>query len=207
MSKNYDTIAGIYDRLARMVYGNTIVAAQQYLAGAVPPDTHVLIVGGGTGWILEEITRIHASGVSITYVDPSAKMIALSRARNTGSNRVTFINSSIETARTGEVYDVVMTPFLFDNFSERTMRDIFEIIDNHLTPGGIWLYSDFQNTRALWQKAMLKLMYLFFRVSCGIEASSLPDTEACFADHKYTIQSQKAFLNGFIASTVYVKAD
>ncbi len=206
MKRNYDLIAGFYDRLVRLVYGDKLVVAQQYLVSAIPAGARILIVGGGTGWVLEEIAKIHVTGLSITYVDASTKMIAQAQARTVGGNNVTFIWSAIEDFQTTEEYDVVLTPFLFDNFTEVDMRKIFERMDNRLAPGGIWLYCDFQNTHILWQKAMLKIMYLFFRASCGIEASALPGTGVCFADNNYTIRSRKTFLNGFIESMVYIKS-
>lgn len=48
-------------------------------------------------------------------------------------------------------------------------------------------------------------MYLFFRLSCGIEATGLPPTEACFEDREYKILKQETFLNGFVVSSVYEK--
>jgi len=205
LKRNYDSIAWFYDRLSRLVYGEALVRAQQYLIKAIPAGASILIVGGGTGWILEEITKIHSSGLRITYIDASAKMIVLARKRNAGANKVTFIASSIESVELEDTYDVVLTPFLFDNFSEDGMRKIFSHIHKSLADNGGWLFCDFQNTAVLWQKTMLKVMYFFFRVSCGITASRLPDTEKCFADHLYKIKEQQLFLKGFVVSRVYEK--
>ena len=203
LKRSYDTIAWFYDRLSRLVYGSTLVKAQQFLLQAIPANSQILIVGGGTGWVLDEISKVHPSGLHITYIDASAKMIVLAKKRNVGSNKITFITSLVEDAPLAGRYDVILTPFLFDNFTEASMRRIFSLLDNHLAPNDIWLYSDFRDTSVFWQKAMLKIMYFFFRTACGIEASSLPATEACFEAHQYRIREQKAFLNGFIISTIY----
>ena len=79
LERNYDSIALIYDRLARLVYGRSLVNAQLYLLDAIPAEAHVLIVGGGTGWVLEEITKRHPSGLSIDYIDAASKMVALAK--------------------------------------------------------------------------------------------------------------------------------
>ena len=188
------------------MYGRALVRAQQFLVKEIPANSRILIVGGGTGWVLEEIAKIHADGLSIAYVDSSPKMISLARARNAAANIVTFIAAPIEGAARGEIYDVVLTPFLFDNFTEGTMQKAFADLNDRLAPRGTWLFCDFRKTRVFWQRIMLKVMYLFFRISCGIEASELPETEACFSTHRYKIKSQETFVNGFVVSTVYEKA-
>ncbi len=203
LKRNYDTIAWFYDRLARLVYGKTLVQAQQFLIKAIPANTNVLIVGGGTGWVLEEILKIHTAGLNITYVDASAEMIARAQKRNAGKNTVGFIAAPIENAGIVGTYDVVLTPFLFDNFTDDSLRKIFSFIDAHVAADCMWLYCDFQNTEVLWQKTLLKVMYIFFRVSCGIEASCLPDAGAYFTRFGYQIKNQKGFMNGFILSAVY----
>ena len=188
------------------MYGRALVKAQLYLLEAIPPNSRILIVGGGTGWILEEITKLHSTGLHITYVDASAKMMARAQQRNAGGNQVTFITSPVEETNLSSVFDIVLTPFLFDNFTEASMGKIFSLLDNHLAKNGIWLYSDFRDTVVPLQKAMLKVMYFFFRVSCGVEAFRLPATEDCFRYHEYNIREQKTFLNGFVVSTVYERS-
>ncbi len=205
MKRSYDTIAFVYDRIARLVFGNTLIRAQQYLVKAIPPGSSILIVGGGTGWVLEEITKIHPHGLNITYVDASAKMIALAQKRNAGANKVTFIPLPIEQMMITGVYDTVLTPFFFDNFSDETTQKIFSFIDGTLTREGQWLYCDFRNTDVFWQNGMLKAMYLFFRISCGIEANRLPDVAAIFSQYGYQTEEKKLYMKGFVESIIYKK--
>src|SRR3954468_17972355 len=96
MKRSYDAIAGIYDILAGMFIGKSLRNAQIYLAQNIPTGAKVLIVGGGTGWILEEITRIHSSGLQIDYLDKSANMILKAAKRKFGQNSITFIHQSAE---------------------------------------------------------------------------------------------------------------
>jgi ubiquinone/menaquinone biosynthesis C-methylase UbiE len=96
MAANFNNSAWFYDNLSRLVYGKALINAQVYLLQYIPTDSKILIVGGGTGWVLEELTKIHPSGLSITYVEVSANMMALSNKRNIGHNWVVFINDAIE---------------------------------------------------------------------------------------------------------------
>jgi ubiquinone/menaquinone biosynthesis C-methylase UbiE len=205
LKADYNRIAFVYDMLARLVYGKTLVNAQVYLLQAIPADTRILIIGGGTGWILEEIAVIQTHGLDITYVDSSEQMIHLAKARNCGGNKVTFVAQPIESISTETLYDVVITPFLLDNFTAEMMEDIFPSVNLLLRAGGKWLYADFQNTGKLWQQALLKIMYFFFRVFCTIPASKLPDAAGYFTKYGYRIVGQKTFMDGFVAAIVYEK--
>jgi ubiquinone/menaquinone biosynthesis C-methylase UbiE len=203
MSANYNNSAWFYDRLSRLIYGRALINSQVYLLQFIPANTSVLIVGGGTGWILEELTQLHPSGLQITYVEVAANMIALSKKRNAGSNEVVFINDAIENTNLPGYFDVIITPFLFDNFTGSNLPKIFDVISVLLKPAGIWLNADFQLTGKWWQQVLLKSMFLFFKVFCGIEASKLPDIDKEFEKHHYKIAEEKAFFNDFIISRVY----
>lgn len=205
MANNYDNAAPFYDQLSRLVFGRALVNAQVNLLKFVPPNSGILIVGGGTGWILEEISRLHSHGLLITYVELSAKMIALSKQRNTGDNKVNFINSAIENADLTTGYDIVITPFLFDNFKQPLANKVFSQLNTLLKPGGLWLYADFELTGKWWQPLLLKTMHLFFKLLCGVEASKLPEVKALFNQNNYRLVQSKGFLGGFIYSSVYQK--
>jgi len=205
MGANYNNSAWFYDRLSRIVYGKTLVNAQVYLLKHVPANSRVLIAGGGTGWILEELSNIHPTGLSITYVEIAEHMMALSQKRNIASNKVTFINDAIENVILPVDFDVVITPFLFDNFTEQTLVKVFDHIQPLLKKDGLWLNTDFQLTGKWWQQVLLKTMFLFFKVICGIEASRLPAIGKRFAEAGYKVVDRKTFFGDFIVSEGYTK--
>lgn len=205
MSANYNNSAWFYDRLSRVIYGRALIKAQIYLLKFIPANAAILIAGGGTGWILEEIAKRHPSGLDITYVEVAPNMMALSKKRNAGSNKITFINNAIENISLPHNFDVIITPFLFDNFTEQTLQKVFEHIHTSLKTNGLWLNTDFQLTGQWWQKALLKSMFLFFKILCNIEASKLPDIEKHFTQHGCKAISQQTFFKDFIISTAYQK--
>src|ERR1700722_6622951 len=121
MSANFNNSAWFYDALSRVVYGRALMNAQLFLLKCIPAGSKVLIAGGGAGWILEGITHLHPAGLNIIYVEIAPKMMALSEKRNVGGNAVAFINSGIEDVALPIDFDVVITPFLFDNFTQANM--------------------------------------------------------------------------------------
>jgi ubiquinone/menaquinone biosynthesis C-methylase UbiE len=206
MAANYDNSAWFYDRLSRLVYGRALVNSQVYLLNFVPANSSILIAGGGTGWILDELTKIHPTGLHITYVEISANMLALSQKRTTGQNEVIFINDAVENVKFTAGFDVVITPFLFDNFVDETMDSVFNQLHNLLKPDGLWLNADFQLTGRWWQNVLLKSMFIFFRLLCGIEASRLPAIEKRFKASGYDVIEDKTFFGDFITTRAYRKA-
>lgn len=205
MPSNYDNAAWFYDRLSRLVYGNKLIKAQTALLPLVPPDSKILIVGGGTGRIIEEIVKIHASGLNIAYVEVSANMMALSQKRQVLQNQVTYINKPIEEVELSKDFDVVITAFLFDNFLPETFNSVFYQLHKALKTGGLWINTDFQLNYKWWQPLLLKSMYMFFNLLGCMEAKNLISIEPYFQKSNYQIHTKKLFFNEFISTVAYQK--
>ncbi|MBK0380397.1 class I SAM-dependent methyltransferase [Mucilaginibacter segetis] len=207
MGGNYDNSAPFYDRLSRLVYGNALINAQSCFLSLIPPNSRILIVGGGTGYILEKITDIHPAGLFITYVEISAKMTAIAQKRNIKNNTVSFINKAIEDTNIADEFDVVITPFLFDNYTDEYLPKMFGSIHQMLKPGGIWLNTDFQLTGKWWQYLLLNSMIIFFKLLCGVESWRLPHIQKQFAQHRYKLTNQQCFYGDFVKTFAYRKAN
>jgi ubiquinone/menaquinone biosynthesis C-methylase UbiE len=207
MTTNYDKIAFSYDFIRKMILGNTIVDAQVCLLKFIPANSRILIVGGGTGWILNEIAKIHSAGLIIDYVESSAKMITLSTKVDHGSNVINFIQLPVENYAATDKYDIILTPFLFDNFKMEKISQVFTKLDSYLKKEGAWLYADFvynENDSRLWQRLLLKMMYIFFRITCNIETQELISMEKFF-DPLYVKIYEASSYHDFIKSIVYKK--
>lgn len=212
MNKGYDNAALFYDPLSKLVFGNKLQQAQSAFLHLIPQDARILIVGGGSGWVLEEIARIHPNNkLSITYVEASPKMTALAQQRikkSAGLDNapffINFITAPIEEAQLDDNYNVIITSFLFDNFKQQQAEATFRRLDAVLKPNGIWLYTDFTNNTNTTHKLVLKAMYLFFGILCGVPAKSLPDMNRLFDNYKQC--ERKSWMNGFVESHAYIKS-
>ncbi len=207
MATNYDKVASSYDLIRKIVLGNSIVKAQVSLLKFIPANSRILIVGGGTGWILEEISAIYSEGLKIDYVESSAKMIRLSQKKDHQSNEITYIHQPVEAYTTDKSYDVIITPFLFDNFQIEKISLIFNKLDTYLDKNGVWLYADFvydETHNPLWQKILLKIMYFFFRITCKIETQQLVNMDQFFTALYYPV-FKIAHYHNFIQSVAYRK--
>lgn len=207
MKNNYDLIAPFYQVISRTIFGGAIANAHRFLTNSVAEGSTVLIVGGGTGEILKYIADLHRTGIDITYVELSKKMIDLASKKDWGANKVRFVNVDIASVNLEQRFDAVITPFLFDNFSASTAAQVFNKIHLLLKPGGLWLYADFEIRKhsPLWQKLLLGIMYKFFRVVANIEARQLPDVDKAFLAKNYEVIRSKRFYGNFIKAEVFKK--
>lgn len=209
MENNYDPIAKYYDVLSRLVFQRSQVRAQTDQLKFIPAGSRILIVGGGTGWILEDITKLHPAGLHITYVEISARMLELAARRDTGENVLRFLNAKAEDLQPDINYDVIITAFLFDNFSAATVNKVFSILHGMLKPKALWLFSDFHDDPLkgkFWQKWLLETMYFFFRRISSVQADRLTDTEPLFSSHQYAVLQSMKYYSGFIRARVYQKS-
>ncbi|KLT66163.1 class I SAM-dependent methyltransferase [Pedobacter sp. BMA] len=208
MLNDYSKIASRYDFLSRLVFSRSQVNAQISQLKQIPKNSTVLIAGGGTGWILEEIAKIHPSGLHITYVEISTTMLALSKKRNCRVNNVDFIHSAIEVYIADHFFDVIITPFLFDNFSLQRAEIVFNKLHQQLINGGFWFMVDFslqQKQGIWWKKIFLKLMYTFFNIISHVEAKRLIDMSGYFLRANYTTVEDQFYYGKFIRATIYQK--
>ncbi|WP_443937741.1 class I SAM-dependent methyltransferase [Pedobacter sp. MW01-1-1] len=205
---NYDKVAGFYDSLSSVVFFRSQREAQIRQLNYLSSGNRILIVGGGTGWILEEIAKKSLQDLRIVYVEISEKMIEISKKRNLTSLKVDFVNQAIEDVDSDASFDVVLTPFLFDNFKAEKASFVFWKLDKMLNKKGLWLFVDFNLSKKgkWWKLSLLKLMYSFFKVFSHVEATSLLNMAPYFQEAKYIARQSQSFYGDFIQALVYEKA-
>lgn len=201
-SNGFDKIANVYDALARLVFGKAIRQAQNYFLNDIPSQSKVLILGGGSGWLLSQMLKSNPQ-CEIWYIEASEKMLELSKVKANQFNRVYFIHGTEDSIPRTIQFDVVITNFYLDLFTETSLDRVIDKIQNVMRPQAIWLVSDFLNNNKWWQSFLLRIMYHFFRTLCGIEAASLPDWNRMLLEKRLRRMKSQLFYSGFIESVVY----
>jgi SAM-dependent methyltransferase len=203
---NYDPIARYYDFLSRLFFGRSEILAQVELLGYVAAGSRMLIVGGGTGWILEEVADRYPAGLRITYVESSGEMMRRARRRHVGASVVSFVELPIEAFVTDERYDCILTGFLFDNFSAGLAERVVGWLCPMLESDGCWLFADFYYRRResrFWHGLMLRVMYFSARLICKVDARELPDMDDLFAQAGFVPVRVSWYYRGFIKAVAY----
>jgi tRNA (cmo5U34)-methyltransferase len=203
---SFDSIAPVYDSLSRMVYGKSIVAAQNHFLKYIPEGSHILIVGGGTGWIIDAIFEVNRT-CSIVYLEASQKMLQKAQARVDADDlpRVKFLFQS-EMPSEGS-YDVIITNFFLDLFPPHKLVSILHQLKDRMKHDGRWIVTDFVDGGKLWQRLLLQLMYWFFKRISKIEATTLPPWSLLLAEDGMQKVEEKHFYVGFIETAIYKKVN
>lgn len=200
----FDCIAPVYDAMATLVFGGNIKKAQLCYLNEIRKGDRVLIIGGGTGWLLAEVLRTNP-GCEIWYIEASSKMISIAKSNisKLPNTCVHFIHGTQAQIPLHLMYEVVIANFYFDLFSASTLENLIDQIRNLIMPNGKLLVSDFTTNNSWWQSALLSLMYMFFRWTCKIEATGLPDWERQLNNSELEQKASKGFYGRFIRSSVF----
>ena len=188
MANGYDRLSRVYDLLVNIVFGRSMKRAQFHFLSQIPPNSRILLIGGGTGWLLKEVL-LRTQPKQVTNVESSLKMTALSQKAVSEvspdlCDRVEFVTDEFEVFTPASAYDVVLTPFFLDLFPEPTLVPVMEKIKGHMNHDGIWIFSDFRypknGIKKIFGRILIRIMYLFFNVICGSKGSSLPPFLSAF---------------------------
>lgn len=207
---DFSRVASFYDALAGVVFGRALRRAQQAalvaglpLAGAAP---RVLVLGGGGGWVLTELLR-HCPAAHVLYLETSAAMLGRAQARLRqvapgAVAQVEFRQGSEQALGPAEQFDVVVTFFVLDCFTLAEFPAALARLQAARRPRAPWLVADFRPPRTWWQRALLRAMYLFFRLSVGLRAQQLPPWPTSLAALELENRYQATYYGDFILCQV-----
>jgi tRNA (cmo5U34)-methyltransferase len=202
----FDRVARIYDILAFLVFGRTLQKAQMAFLNHIPAHSSVLIIGGGSGWLLKELLK-SVSVARIVYVEASAKMLSLAQQKIQSFPTITQVDFRLgnETAiLPTDVFDAVITPFFLDLFTQQRLQEvIMPHLSGSLRIGGIWLFTDFVSSKYFYHQLLLKMMYWFFGKVCQIEAQQLPDYATLFTHYSFQQKASRPFYGGMMEACVW----
>jgi len=199
-SNDFDKIAFVYDRLAGLVFGKSIVDSQKVFFDKIPAEARILIMGGGSGRILQELFSANPK-IEVCYIDASAKMISHTKHRMRNDMRIEFIVGT-ENDIPDRSFDVIVTNFYLDLFKAESLLSVLRKLKNVMGPNSLWIVTDFTDKK-WWHRLMIKVMYIFFRVTARIEASKLPDWNGALQKIGGRKNGSKFFFRDFIEATMF----
>jgi tRNA (cmo5U34)-methyltransferase len=199
----FNWIAGVYDSLTRLVFGRSFYKAQCFFLEDLKFRRKVLIIGGGTGWILRELLIVNA-GCEVDYIEASSRMLAIARAEisDQDKHRVKFTLGTEKDIDAWPKYDAVITNFFLDLFDD-SLDHVIQKIRASLSKHSLWIVTDFIDQRRWWHRLMLRVMYIFFNLTTGIEARRLPDYERRLANAGIKKSKEEVFFGSFIKTAIY----
>ena len=192
---NFNLIAPVYDALARLIFKDSLILAQKAFLDKISASDSVLILGGGSGEILEYIPKCK----KVTFLDKSKKM--LSKAEKRTARKVSFVMVDFLIDSLDGTFDVVICPFFLDCFNRSNLRLAVSKCKEILKDDGIFIVCDFQATHS--NKLLLIIMHLFFRLFTNLESSRLKNIHQEIVDFDFKEDESKFFHRNQVFSRLY----
>jgi ubiquinone/menaquinone biosynthesis C-methylase UbiE len=196
---NYNHIAWIYDWLAKVVFGGKQEQAKQVFLAKIPDKAKILVVGGGTGKIIDYLRDLNKE-LEVDFVEQSANMLFYARKRAVTHLKINFHQQSILDFETTD-YDVIITNFFFDQFFQHQVQLILQHLKTKIKPGGLLIFSDFINTNHLWDSFVTRLMFGFFQLTARIRTNTLPPYNFIFSSQGFYVGESKKISRNILAAT------
>jgi SAM-dependent methyltransferase len=179
---NFDHIARPYRWLEYLTLGRALEHCRLHYLPSLLQRKRALVLGDGDGRFLAQLLaqnpRLHADAI-----DTSAIMLQLLRQRceAVAANASTRLNTHQANALTCPLdppYDLIVTHFFLDCLAQPDLETLINRIAPTLSPGALWLVSDFQipsGPMRLPAKLLVRTLYLAFRILTGLRTTQLPD--------------------------------
>jgi ubiquinone/menaquinone biosynthesis C-methylase UbiE len=177
---NADRIAVNYRWLEYAAFGLDLERARFHFLSHAARASSVLILGEGDGRFLARLLKCNRR-TRVAVIESSARMIELARRRvpECERSRVQFHQiDAVGHAMPDGPFDLVVSHFFLDILNWRDAEAVILKVSALLTPGAIWLVSEFQEPRGgvrrLHARLWLAAMYCFFRMTTGLRVLKLP---------------------------------
>jgi SAM-dependent methyltransferase len=202
---NCDGIARYYEVLEHLSFGRSLERSRFAFLGEARTSRRAIVCGGGDGRFLARLLRVN-SRVEVDFVELSPKMMDLAERRVAGMGRayrerVRFrVGDVWEFEPRTDGYDLIVTHFFLDCFSEAQLAAIVACLGSWGTPDGRWIVSDFREAEGpvgrLWTRAVIRGLYAAFWVTTGLRVTRLPNYPAAIAREGYLLRCEEKALGG-----------
>lgn len=204
---DFNKIAWIYDSLAKWVYRGNILKSQIEFLPLIQNNQRILIIGGGTGQVLETMNALGIP-LAIDFIEPSSEMMSMAKKRTKELSNfdVRFFQTEFESFHSNQRYDWICCFYFLDLFNENSLKVNLELISNYMGDDSLLIVSDFQyHEDSWWQNALSKVMHGFFKMVAQLESGELKDINESIIEAGYKKIKEAAFFSQFIFSAVYKK--
>ena len=211
IARGFDRLAPFYDVMADLAFAGRIHAAQTLLLPHLPPVRRALVVGGGAGRFLAALLE-HDPGITAVSIDLSPAMTRRTAARLAArglTGRAELRAGGLEQLGSEDRFDLVATHCFLDLFDDADLQPVIDRLDRSLEPAGHWLFSDFaaagDGVAGAARKAVVASLYAFFRATCSIGPSSLPDFDRGFNRAGLEAVARRDLLGGLLQTALLQK--
>jgi len=196
---NCDRIARWYRWFEYAGFGRALERRREAFLSDVSDARRVLALGDGDGRALAALLAA-APGACVDYIDISARMLELARAR-AGTQHVNYRSDDARTVPLPAAqYDLIVTHFFLDCFDEADLEPLIARMSDAATPQARWLISEFRGKGWL-----IHALSLFFRVATGLRTRRLVDHHPLLKLHGFHLMRREIAWRGILASELWLR--
>jgi SAM-dependent methyltransferase len=188
---DFNLIARPYRWLEYLTLGRALERCRTHYLPQLRDRRRALVLGDGDGRFLGQLLA-HNPDLRADAVDTSIAMLRLLRQRSEAATpdaetRLSLHHANALTFPLAGGYDLVVTHFFLDCFTQAELDTLVTRVASALAPGALWLVSDFRIPTGLMRlpaMALVSRLYFAFRVLTGLGTNRLPDhatplTQSC----------------------------
>ena len=204
---NFNALARPYRWLEYGVFGKSLEQCRFNLIDHLADAQRVLTIGEGDGRFVTELVR-QFPHMEVDCLEGSSAMIVQARARLPAEAKVNFYHvNALEWEYPAKTYDVVVTCFFLDCFTDQTLQEWMPRVVNSSKPNGKWVVAEFREVfrgaKRLRSRFWLKVMYRFFDWTTGLEAKQLPDWQSTLNELGYSCFERAETVNSMFQCSVW----
>ncbi len=210
---NFDLVARPYRWLEYLSFGPCLERCRFQHLGQLGRCRKALVLGDGDGRFTAKLLAANPE-IAVEAVDSSAAMLGLlaRRAARLGPAAVDRLQAVEIDAldfrpAPANAYDLVVTHFFLDCFSEKQIDQLLVRILPNLAPGAGWLVSEFaipeRGIAAPASRLVIAALYRAFGLLAGLKTRRLPGYAAIFRRNGLRLVEEKAFLGGMLTSQLW----
>jgi ubiquinone/menaquinone biosynthesis C-methylase UbiE len=210
---NFDTIARPYRWLEYLTLGRSLEHCRTHYLPQLLDRRHALVLGDGDGRFTSKLLATNLN-VKVVAVDISATMLQLLRQRSEAATpsaaaRLCTHHANalpLPLGRAEGSYDLVITHFFLDCLTQSELDALISRIAPALTPGALWLISDFRiptGPMHLPAKLLIRILYLAFRLLTGLRTTRLPDHATALTRAGFNRISHQHRLAGLLTTELW----
>lgn len=209
---NCDTLAPYYEVLEHLFFGRHLEQRRFAFLDEARTSQRTIVCGGGDGRFLARLLRINRR-LEADFVELSPKMVDLADRRVTSMGpdfreRVRFCARDVrEFEPRAAGYDLIVTHFFLDCFSEPELTDVVGRLATWAAPDARWIVSEFAEAEGpigrVWTRAVIRGLYAAFSLTTGLCVTRLPNYVAALGRTGFLLLREEQALGGLVHSSLW----
>jgi len=220
VSANFDRVARPYRWMEYLTFGPALWRCRTHFLSQLSEHHNArtaLVLGDGDGRFTAALLGANPH-LHVDAADSSAAMLrllsqraaaaapdAFTRLRTHHADALAFAGSLPPSTQ----YDLVVTHFFLDCFTQVEVTALAQAMASHLRPGALWLLSDFRipSGPMRWAaRILVRSLYLAFRTLTGLRTTQLPDHASTLRAAGFTQSAQHLSFFRILTTELWTKS-